>query len=86
VVLILVTIVLALFWPERQQPEEVLHAPAPERGGDGRATRPGSFPMPPMDLQVPPSPRARRAVAAREPANVGAAAPAGAPAATDEEG
>ena len=32
----------------------------------------GSFPLPPMDLQVPPSPRAKRAVAEREPANVGA--------------
>ena len=32
---------------------------------------PGSFPVPPMDLQVPPSPRARRAVAERAPATVG---------------
>ncbi|GAB1688849.1 NADH-quinone oxidoreductase subunit NuoH [Krasilnikovia sp. M28-CT-15] len=32
---------------------------------------PGSFPVPPLDLQVPPSPRARRAVAEREPATVG---------------
>ncbi len=31
----------------------------------------GSFPLPPMDLQVPPSPRTRRVVAEREPANVG---------------
>ena len=35
------------------------------------ARPPGSFPVPPMDLQVPPSPRARRAVAEREPATVG---------------
>lgn len=40
------------------------------------ATRPpGSFPVPPMDLQVPPSPRARRAVAERQPATVGGTAP-----------
>jgi NADH-quinone oxidoreductase subunit H len=35
------------------------------------ARPPGSFPVPPMDLQVPPSPRARRAVAERAPASVG---------------
>jgi NADH-quinone oxidoreductase subunit H len=35
------------------------------------ARPPGSFPVPPMDLQVPPSPRARRAVAERQPATVG---------------
>jgi NADH-quinone oxidoreductase subunit H len=37
------------------------------------AARPaGSFPVPPLDLQIPPSPRARRGVAERLPANVGA--------------
>jgi NADH-quinone oxidoreductase subunit H len=37
------------------------------------ADRPtGSFPIPPLDLQVPPSPRARAGVAQRQPANVGA--------------
>jgi NADH-quinone oxidoreductase subunit H len=34
------------------------------------ARPPGSFPVPPLDLQVPPSPRARRGVAERQPANV----------------
>jgi len=35
------------------------------------AARPsGSFPVPPLDLQVPPSPHARRGVAERQPANV----------------
>jgi NADH-quinone oxidoreductase subunit H len=38
------------------------------------ARPPGSFPVPPMDLQVPPSPRARRAVAERAPAAVGGGA------------
>jgi NADH-quinone oxidoreductase subunit H len=33
---------------------------------------PGSFPLPPLDLQVPPNPRAVRGVAERAPANVGA--------------
>ncbi|BCJ43876.1 NADH-quinone oxidoreductase subunit H [Actinoplanes ianthinogenes] len=35
------------------------------------ARPPGSFPVPPIDLQVPPSPRARREVAERAPAAVG---------------
>jgi len=39
------------------------------------ARPPGSFPVPPMDLQVPPSPRARRAVAERQPATVGGTTP-----------
>jgi len=39
------------------------------------ARPPGSFPVPPMDLQVPPSPRARRAVAERQPATVGSPDP-----------
>jgi NADH-quinone oxidoreductase subunit H len=39
------------------------------------ARPPGSFPVPPMDLQVPPSPRARRAVAERQPATVGGTNP-----------
>ena len=34
------------------------------------ARPPGSFPLPPLDLQVPPTPRARRVVAERQPANV----------------
>ena len=39
------------------------------------ARPPGSYPVPPMDLQVPPSPRARRAVAERQPATVGGVTP-----------
>ncbi|MBG0565273.1 NADH-quinone oxidoreductase subunit NuoH [Actinoplanes sp. NEAU-A11] len=56
---------LAWGWPTTKKPkrlslqEEVAQRP------------PGSFPVPPMDLQVPPSPRARRAVAERAPATVG---------------
>jgi NADH-quinone oxidoreductase subunit H len=71
----LVTIMLvALLWPGgRREPE-----PTPEERVRHRPR--GSFPVPPMDLVVPPSPRARRAVAEREPANVGA------PATPPEEG
>ncbi|WP_211275286.1 MULTISPECIES: NADH-quinone oxidoreductase subunit NuoH [Actinoplanes] len=56
---------LAWGWPAKKKPrqlsieEQLAHRP------------PGSFPVPPMDLQVPPSPRARRAVAERAPATVG---------------
>jgi NADH-quinone oxidoreductase subunit H len=56
---------IALLWPaskkEREYSIEEQLAARP----------PGSFPVPPMDLQVPPSPRARRAVAERQPATVG---------------
>ncbi|MFC0526793.1 NADH-quinone oxidoreductase subunit NuoH [Phytohabitans kaempferiae] len=63
---ILAVLLLALLWPTRKQP------PAPTLEQQASNRPPGSFPLPPMDLQVPPSPRARRAVAEREPANVGA--------------
>jgi NADH-quinone oxidoreductase subunit H len=59
-------LLIAMLWPARKpEPEVTLQ----ERVD----TRPaGSFPVPPMDLQVPPSPRIRREVAEREPATVGA--------------
>ncbi|GAA4692935.1 NADH-quinone oxidoreductase subunit NuoH [Phytohabitans rumicis] len=65
-VAILAVLVAALAWPTKKKP------PAPSLEQQAKARPPGSFPLPPMDLQVPPSPRARRAVAEREPANVGA--------------
>jgi NADH-quinone oxidoreductase subunit H len=60
-----VTILLiGLLWPAR--------APEKQRSvAEQVAARPaGSFPVPPIDLVVPPSPRARRVVAERAPANV----------------
>ncbi|MGN9914631.1 NADH-quinone oxidoreductase subunit NuoH [Phytohabitans sp. LJ34] len=61
-------VLLALLWPSgKRAPDKPLEEQVKSRP-------PGSFPIPPMDLQVPPSPRARRAVAEREPANVGAGA------------
>jgi NADH-quinone oxidoreductase subunit H len=63
--IVVVVLLVAMLWPAAQKPrllsvEEQL------------ASRPpGSFPVPPIDLQVPPSPRARRAVAERTPATVG---------------
>jgi NADH-quinone oxidoreductase subunit H len=63
-----VMLLLVLFWPSRKpQPAVTLQEQV-------RARPSGSFPLPPMDLQVPPSPRTKRGVAEREPANVGAGA------------
>ncbi|MDQ7908399.1 NADH-quinone oxidoreductase subunit NuoH [Phytohabitans sp. ZYX-F-186] len=59
-------VLLALLWPSGKR------APGKPLEEQIKSRPPGSFPIPPMDLQVPPSPRARRAVAEREPANVGA--------------
>ena len=63
---VLVVLLVTLLWPSRRPEPE----PTPE---EQVAARPaGSFPVPPLDLVVPPSPRARRQVADRQPANVGA--------------
>ncbi|MEE6305331.1 NADH-quinone oxidoreductase subunit NuoH [Plantactinospora veratri] len=69
---VLVVLLVTLLWPSKKRP--------PQRTLQEKVNRrpAGSFPLPPMDLQVPPSPRMRRTVAEREPANVGAGQPAGA--------
>ncbi|WP_433530920.1 NADH-quinone oxidoreductase subunit NuoH [Micromonospora sp. CA-263727] len=57
-------LIAAVFWPSRKpQPQPTLTEQVENRPQ-------GSFPLPPLDLQVPPSPRTRRMVAEREPANV----------------
>lgn len=66
---VLVVALVAMLWP---------NPPAGERP-DARGAAPpappsGGFPVPPLDLQVPPSPRARRLTAEREPATVGGGA------------
>lgn len=59
-----VVLIVTLIWPSRKPAakptlaEEVSNRPY------------GSFPLPPLDLQVPPSPRTQRIVAEREPANL----------------
>jgi len=57
-------LLVALLWPARKaEPKATLE--------EQMSARPsGSFPLPPLDLQVPPSPRAKRVVAERQPANV----------------
>nr|WP_204341777.1 NADH-quinone oxidoreductase subunit NuoH [Micromonospora terminaliae] len=66
-----VLLLATLFWPSRKKaPKQPLQEQV--------NTRPhGSFPLPPMDLQVPPSPRTKRVVAEREPANVVAGSESG---------
>ncbi|WFE37949.1 NADH-quinone oxidoreductase subunit NuoH [Micromonospora sp. WMMD998] len=59
-----VLLLATLFWPSRKKQPK----PSLQEQADSRPY--GSFPLPPMDLQVPPSPRTRRVVAEREPANV----------------
>ncbi|MFI7426126.1 NADH-quinone oxidoreductase subunit NuoH [Micromonospora sp. NPDC049836] len=59
-----VLLLATLFWPSRKK------EPAPPLQEQVNSRPHGSFPLPPMDLQVPPSPRTRRVVAEREPANV----------------
>jgi NADH-quinone oxidoreductase subunit H len=62
VVLGAVLLVVVLFWPVRRR----LARPSLE---EQLAARPkGSFPVPPLDLQVPPSPRARRELAGKREA------------------
>jgi NADH-quinone oxidoreductase subunit H len=67
---LLVILLATLLWPDRKP------KPAPPLQEQVDARPPGSFPLPPMDLQVPPSPRVRREVAQREPAPVGGSTPA----------
>lgn len=60
--LALVLLLAVLLWPQRRPPAQPSLA-------EQVAARPrGSFPLPPLDLQVPPSPRARREVAAKREA------------------
>ena len=58
----LVLLVIIAFWPSRSQPEKA--APTPSEGRVGGVD---GYPLPPMDLQVPPSPRLKRIEAERTP-------------------
>ncbi|WP_446217902.1 NADH-quinone oxidoreductase subunit NuoH [Micromonospora sp. IBHARD004] len=61
-----VLLLATLLWPSRKR------EPKPTLQEQVNSRPHGSFPLPPMDLQVPPSPRTKRVVAEREPANVAA--------------
>jgi NADH-quinone oxidoreductase subunit H len=66
--LLVVVLLIAMLWPAARKPRQL------SLEEQIAARPPGSFPVPPIDLQVPPSPRARRAVAERAPAAVGGGA------------
>jgi NADH-quinone oxidoreductase subunit H len=55
-----------VFWPTREEPAGPTEAEE-ELAGSGRVGGADGFPLPPLDLQVPPSPRAQRQLAEREP-------------------
>ena len=61
--IVVVVLLVALLWPAKPEADAV----PTHRASSSRARPPGSFPLPPIDLQVPPSPRAtprgRRAAA-----------------------
>ncbi|MET8355557.1 NADH-quinone oxidoreductase subunit NuoH [Micromonospora sp. NPDC005171] len=59
-----ILLIATIFWPSRRPRPK----PTTQEQVDNRPH--GSFPLPPMDLQVPPSPRITRVVAEREPANI----------------
>jgi len=61
--LAVVLALVVLLWPQRKQPPRMSVAE------QVAARPPGSFPVPPLDLQVPPSPRARREVAGKREAS-----------------
>ena len=61
---IVLLLVIAL-WPSRREPEVAPAAPAEGRVGGSKG-----FPVPPLDLQVPPSPRLKRIEAERAPVGV----------------
>ena len=67
---IAVVLLVALLWPQKPP------APAPDLGGppEGRVGGAEGYPIPPLDLQVPPSPRAKRMIADREPVTTAAGA------------
>jgi NADH-quinone oxidoreductase subunit H len=58
-----VALLVLILWPGRKAGPKPGELP-PQEGG---------FPVPPMDLQVPPSPRLKRIEAQREPVSVGSA-------------
>ncbi|MGC9668228.1 NADH-quinone oxidoreductase subunit NuoH [Planosporangium sp. 12N6] len=79
---ILIVAAVWVLWPAKEKPQTT---PGIE-GVDpaGRVGGANGFPLPPLDLEVPPSPRAPRLTADREPVPVGSAG--GDESSTDKEG
>jgi NADH-quinone oxidoreductase subunit H len=62
---LVVLILVLILWPSRKAQPTVLEAD--ELDPAGRVGGSEGFPLPPLDLEVPPSPRARRVIVEREP-------------------
>jgi NADH-quinone oxidoreductase subunit H len=69
VVALIIVLGLLQFWPSRNRNAEMEEAPAPDPGG--RIGGKEGFPLPPLNLEVPPSPRAKRILVEREPVSTG---------------
>jgi NADH-quinone oxidoreductase subunit H len=70
----IVVVLLGILWlvtGVKEEPEPDVEAQVARRPA-------GSFPVPPLDLQVPPSPRLARVTGEREPSGAGVGTPAGA--------
>lgn len=63
--IVILILLVAFLWPARKA------APEPDLAEQLANRPPGSYPVPPLDLQVPASPRTWRTVAEREPAMAG---------------
>jgi NADH-quinone oxidoreductase subunit H len=64
-----VLLALIVFWPSRTRNAENEEAPAVDPRG--RIGGKDGFPLPPLNLEVPPSPRAKRILVEREPVTTG---------------
>jgi NADH-quinone oxidoreductase subunit H len=64
-----VLLALIVFWPSRTRNAENEEAPAVDPRG--RIGGKDGFPLPPLNLEVPPSPRAKRILVEREPVPTG---------------
>jgi NADH-quinone oxidoreductase subunit H len=79
---VLLVAAIWVLWPTKEKPERATGIEGVAPGG--RVGGADGFPVPPLDLQVPPSPRAKRLTVEREPVPVGTTA--GDHSATEQEG
>jgi NADH-quinone oxidoreductase subunit H len=69
VVALVIVLGLLQFWPSRKRNAEMEEAPPLDP--QGRVGGKEGFPLPPLNLEVPPSPRAKRILVEREPVSTG---------------
>ncbi|GAA2625066.1 NADH-quinone oxidoreductase subunit NuoH [Dactylosporangium fulvum] len=68
-IVVLVLLVLVMVGMQRGRKDPLADAPKPDPGG--RVGGANGFPLPPMNLEVPPSPRAKRVIVERETVSTG---------------